>query len=87
MQIPCVYLPGPAPAVSVANSFKEVIYLKQYFLYILTIFSLSVGPLGPNHKAYFVKFSLPIHFVVLIRVAYGSGSLNARERIPDPGKL
>jgi hypothetical protein len=23
MQIPCVYLPGPAPAVSVANSIKN----------------------------------------------------------------
>jgi hypothetical protein len=35
---------------------------------------LSVGPTGPNQKAYFVKFSLPVNFVVLIRVAYGSGS-------------
>ncbi len=25
MQIPCVYLPGPAPAVSVANRNKESI--------------------------------------------------------------
>jgi hypothetical protein len=24
MQIPCVYLPGPAPAVSVANMYKMV---------------------------------------------------------------
>jgi hypothetical protein len=31
--------------------------------------ALSVGPPGPNRKAYFVKFSLPVNFVVLIRVA------------------
>jgi hypothetical protein len=30
------------------------------------------------------KFSLPVNFVVLIRVAYGSGSWNTREWIPDP---
>ncbi len=64
--------------------FKEVMYLKPYFLYILTWFSLSVGPTGPNQKTYFVKFSLPVNFVVLIRVAYGSGSNNTRELIPDP---
>ncbi len=28
--------------------FKRVMYLKQYFLYIVTLFSLSVGPIGPN---------------------------------------
>jgi hypothetical protein len=49
--------------------FKEVMCLKQYFLYIYTWFSLSVGRIGPNQKAYFVKFSLPVNFVVLIRVA------------------
>jgi hypothetical protein len=26
MQIPCVYIPGPAPAVSVANSNKEIMF-------------------------------------------------------------
>ncbi len=46
--------------------FKEVMYLKQYFYYILTWFSLSVGPIGPTQKAYFVKFSLPVNFVVLM---------------------
>jgi hypothetical protein len=45
---------------------EEVMHLKQYFLYIVTLFSLSVGPTGLNQKAYFVKFSLPISFVVLI---------------------
>jgi hypothetical protein len=30
---------------------------------------LSVGPTGPNQKAKFVKFSLSVNFVVLIRVA------------------
>jgi hypothetical protein len=35
---------------------------------------LSVRPTGPNQKAYFVKFSSPVNFVVLIRVASGSGS-------------
>jgi hypothetical protein len=69
--------------------FKEVMYLKQYFLYIFTLFSFSVGPKGPNQKAYFVKFCHPVNFVVLIRVAYGSGSYilgnGSRIRIhPDP---
>ncbi len=35
---------------------------------------MSVGPPGPNQKAYFVQFSLPVNFVVLIIVAYGSES-------------
>jgi hypothetical protein len=43
--------------------FKEVMYLKQYFLYIFTWFSLS-GPTGPTQKVFFVKFSLPVNFVV-----------------------
>ncbi len=47
--------------------FREVMYLKQYSLYIFTWFSLSVGPTGPNQKAYFVKLSLFVNFVVLIR--------------------
>jgi hypothetical protein len=59
--------PGPYP-------FKEVMNLKQYFLYIFSWFSLSVGPTRSKHKAYFVKFSLPVNFVLLIREAYGSGS-------------
>jgi hypothetical protein len=41
---------------------------------------LSVGPTGPNRKAYFGKVSLAINFVVLIRVAYGSGSLTPGNR-------
>jgi hypothetical protein len=45
--------------------FKQVMYIKQYryFLYIFTWFCLQVGPTGPNQKAYFVKFSLPVSFV------------------------
>jgi hypothetical protein len=54
--------------------FKEVMYLKQFFLYIFTSLSLSVGPTGPTQKVFFVQFSLPVNFVVLMRVAYGSGS-------------
>jgi hypothetical protein len=38
---------------------------------------LSVGPTGPTEKVFFVKFSFPVNFVVLIRVAYMD---------PDPGK-
>ncbi len=70
--------------------FKEVRYLKQYFSYIFTWFSLSVGLPVTNQKANFVKFSLPANFVVLIRVAYGSGSQNTwkwiwiRENYTDP---
>jgi hypothetical protein len=65
--------------------FKKVMYLKQYFLYILTWFSLSVGPTGPNRKAYLVDFSLPVN-VVRIRVAYGSGSWKMiRIRIHNTG--
>ncbi len=68
--------------------FKDVMYLKQYFLYILTLFSLSVGLPVPNQKAFFVKFFLPVDFIMLIRIAYGSGSGsdNTQKRIPDPGK-
>jgi hypothetical protein len=62
---------------------KEVMYLKRYFWYILTGFFLSVGPPKPNQKTYFVKFSLLVHFVVLIRRGYryrsGSG--------PGPGNI
>jgi hypothetical protein len=36
--------------------------------------SLSVGPTEPTQKVFFVKFSLSVSFVVLTRVAYGSGS-------------
>jgi hypothetical protein len=50
-------------------------YLKRYFLYSFTWFSLSVGPTVPTQKVFFVEFSLPINFDLLIRVAYGSGSL------------
>ncbi len=44
---------------------KEVMYLKQYFLYIYLIFIVSRSK-GRNQKAYryFVKFSLPVNFVV-----------------------
>jgi hypothetical protein len=32
--------------------FKGVMYIKQYLLYIFTLFSLSLGPTGPKKKAY-----------------------------------
>jgi hypothetical protein len=43
--------------------FKEVMYLKQYFLYIFTWFSLAVGPTGPKQKAYFSLPSLPVNLL------------------------
>jgi hypothetical protein len=48
----------------------EVMYLKQYryLLYILTWISLSVGPPGAKQQAYVVKFSVPVYFVLIIRV-------------------
>jgi hypothetical protein len=39
-------------------------YLKQYFLYIFTSLSFSLGPTVPTQKVFFVKFSLPINFVL-----------------------
>jgi hypothetical protein len=45
---------------------------KTVFVYIFTSFSLSVGPIGPTDKVFFVQFSLPVNFDVLMRVAYGS---------------
>jgi hypothetical protein len=53
------------------SCFEEAMYLKRYgtfYTYVLIWFSLSAGPPGPNQKVYFVKFSCPVHFVVLIRV-------------------
>ncbi len=66
--------PNPDPTIDTDPDpdpyhFKEETYLKQYFLYIFIWFFLSVGPTGPNQKAYFVKISLPVNFVVFIRVA------------------
>ncbi len=46
---------------------SKVMYPKQYFLYILNWISLSVGLPGPNQKAFFVTFSFPVDFVMLIR--------------------
>jgi hypothetical protein len=40
--------------------FKEVMYLKQYFLYIFTSVSLSVGPTGPTQKVFFFQLSLQL---------------------------
>jgi hypothetical protein len=64
--------------------FKEVMYLKQYFLYIFTWFSMSVSSTGPTQSAY-VKFSLPVNFVGHIWVAEGfgsgSGTITPGERI------
>ncbi len=56
----------PDPTINTDSDpycFKEVTYLKQYFLYIFTWFSLSVGPTGPTQKVFFVKFSLQVNFV------------------------
>jgi hypothetical protein len=50
---------GPDP-----YHFKEIMYLKQY----------PHSPTGPTQKVLFVQFSLSGDFVVLMRVAYGSGS-------------
>jgi hypothetical protein len=41
---------------------------------------LSACPTGPIQKAYIVKFSIPVNFVVLIRVSYGSGSATLVKR-------
>jgi hypothetical protein len=38
--------------------FKEVMYLNGTFFYILTWFSLSLGPPGTNQQTYVVEFSL-----------------------------
>jgi hypothetical protein len=46
--------------------FKEVMYPKAVLFYVLTLFSLSVSPTGPNQKVHFVKFSIPVNFVVLL---------------------
>jgi hypothetical protein len=63
------------PDPTVWYRFIEVMYLKRYFLYSFTWFSLSVGSTVPTQKVFFVEFSLPINFDLLIRVAYESGSL------------
>ncbi len=59
------------------SGLKTVLTYTSY----LDFFPLSVGPTGSNQKAYLVKFSLPVNFIVLIRVAYWSGSYNTRECI------
>jgi hypothetical protein len=62
----------PDPTVSLdpdLRSFEDVMYLRLLFIH-LNLVSLSVGPPGPHQKAYFVKFSLPVNFVVIIRVAF-----------------
>jgi hypothetical protein len=65
MQIPCVYIPGPAPAVSVANNIDCA--LKQFFLilwlyfFVVLTFKLSghFGDFGfgphrfPGHPDFF----------------------------------
>jgi hypothetical protein len=45
-----------------------------FFIHLNLIFLVS-RPNRTQTKGYFVKFSLPVNFVLLIRVAYGSGSL------------
>ncbi len=52
--MPCVYLPGPAPAVTVANSFIEVD--KQYFcLFIGTEYS-GLGSI--TYRLFYIHFIL-----------------------------
>jgi hypothetical protein len=59
----------PDPAVSYGSlPFQRGYVPKQYFLCIFTSFSLSVGPTGPTQKVFFGQFSLPVNFVVLMRV-------------------
>jgi hypothetical protein len=56
------------------------------FIHLNLIF-LSECLTGPNQKAYFVKFSHPVSFVVLIR---GRIRIRIRKHLgtdPDPGKL
>ncbi len=48
------------------------------FIHLL---DFPVGPTGHTQKVFFVKFSISVNFVVLIRVAYGSGSWTPEERI------
>jgi hypothetical protein len=48
---------------------RGYVLLKQLFLYIFTLFSLSIGPTGPTLKVFFVEFSLPIQFSCAIIVA------------------
>jgi hypothetical protein len=72
--------------------FKEGKYLKQYRTFYTSLLDFLCRSKGPNQKAYFVKFSLPVNFVVLIRVGIlwtRIRILNTREWIPDPdpGKL
>ncbi len=43
------------------------------FIHLSLIFLVSRSN-RTHTKGFFVKFSLPVNFVVLIRVAYGSGS-------------
>jgi hypothetical protein len=61
--------------------FKEVIYLKQYFLHTFTCFSLSVGPTGPTQKVFFVKFSLPFLIFVPLEKLKDPDPRHPRERI------
>ncbi len=61
--------PDPGPTVWYGSGYLlfqrgTLMYLKQYFLYIFTWFFLSVGPTGPTQEVFFVKFSLPVNFVV-----------------------
>jgi hypothetical protein len=58
--------PDPFDTDPDPNRFKEVMYLKQYFLHTFTWFSLSVGPTGTTQKVFFVKFSLHFNFFVPI---------------------
>jgi hypothetical protein len=72
--------PDPDPAFQFdtdpdPHHFNEVHNVPKTVLFIhLNLIFRNIGPTGPNQKAYFVKFSLLVNFVVLIRVAYGSRS-------------
>ncbi len=51
MQIPCVYIPGPAPAVSVANTKACTIHaLKEQYhdIFVSSVFLQKTS--GPNRR-------------------------------------
>jgi hypothetical protein len=66
--------PDPHHFNEVHNVPKTVLIIKTVLFIHLNLIFHNIGPTGPNQKAYFVKFSLLVNFVVLIRVAYGSRS-------------
>jgi hypothetical protein len=70
MQIPCVYIPGPAPAVSVANSYNfHSTFRLRFCLEIISFFPNSVFLLEEAesyHNAQFLNTLLVAHIFVVI---------------------